>query len=325
MTAAQHYSGVGSPEGIVFADPGDIYQDETGKFWLKESGTGTNTGWSQVAPSTAVFVPGAGAGSGVQNNGSGNTATGVNALAEGNTTTASAIGAHAEGDHTIAANDGAHAEGTTTQALADASHAEGSNTVVQNGANAGHVEGFNNTVTAAAFAGHAEGQNNTASGTASHAEGGNGTTASGSYAHAQNLTTHASGDASFARGVAGTASGDESSVFGIQGVALRESQQTLSGGHFAVNGDGQSSRLVLRGTTPGAAPNESVELKFGFGATPTDELLLENGKAYAFKIRVIAYATSTDFASFESSLFSANQEAGVITIKPNPPVAIPLI
>lgn len=41
------FSGAGSPEGVVTANPGSTYVDTTGHtFWLKESGTG-NTGWVQ--------------------------------------------------------------------------------------------------------------------------------------------------------------------------------------------------------------------------------------------------------------------------------------
>jgi len=47
--AAQHFSGVGAPNGVVFGNPGDIYQDETGAFWIKASGVGTNTGWVAIS------------------------------------------------------------------------------------------------------------------------------------------------------------------------------------------------------------------------------------------------------------------------------------
>jgi hypothetical protein len=46
---AQLYSGTGDPNGAVFGNPGDVYQDETGVFWLKTTGPGTNTGWVAVA------------------------------------------------------------------------------------------------------------------------------------------------------------------------------------------------------------------------------------------------------------------------------------
>lgn len=38
--------GVVDPEGVVTADPGTIYTNTANRtIWIKESGTGTNTGW----------------------------------------------------------------------------------------------------------------------------------------------------------------------------------------------------------------------------------------------------------------------------------------
>lgn len=57
---ARHFSGVGDPNGVVFGDPGDIYQDETGgatsTFWTKESGVATNTGWVTGVGTTGSFT-----------------------------------------------------------------------------------------------------------------------------------------------------------------------------------------------------------------------------------------------------------------------------
>jgi hypothetical protein len=42
-------TGAGSPEGAVTANPGTTYYDPaTGAFWVKATGTGTNTGWHQL-------------------------------------------------------------------------------------------------------------------------------------------------------------------------------------------------------------------------------------------------------------------------------------
>ena len=82
----------------------------------------------------------------------GGTATGANAVAEGDGTSASGDMSHAEGDSTTASGDRSHAEGMDTKAIGVNSHAEGGGT--------------------------------TASGDQSHAEG-NGTIASGSQAHAE--------------------------------------------------------------------------------------------------------------------------------------------
>lgn len=41
------FIGTGSPEGVVTADPGAFYADEsTNSIWVKETGTG-NIGWEQ--------------------------------------------------------------------------------------------------------------------------------------------------------------------------------------------------------------------------------------------------------------------------------------
>lgn len=65
----------------------------------------------------------------VQNDVSGNTATGGYALAEGLRTEASGEASHAEGRDTIASASNAHAEGNDTTASGINSHAEGSHTV----------------------------------------------------------------------------------------------------------------------------------------------------------------------------------------------------
>lgn len=43
-----NFSGAGSPEGVVVASPGATYIDtSSGSFWMKKTGSGTNTGWLQ--------------------------------------------------------------------------------------------------------------------------------------------------------------------------------------------------------------------------------------------------------------------------------------
>ena len=43
------FIGTGTPEGVVIGSPGDNFKDATGKLWVKETGTGTNTGWSALS------------------------------------------------------------------------------------------------------------------------------------------------------------------------------------------------------------------------------------------------------------------------------------
>lgn len=45
---AAGFSGSGSPEGVVTANPGATYvRTDTSGFWYKVTGTGTNTGWAE--------------------------------------------------------------------------------------------------------------------------------------------------------------------------------------------------------------------------------------------------------------------------------------
>jgi hypothetical protein len=42
-------SGSGSPQGVVTASPGTTYTNvSTGDFWVKQTGIGTNTGWTLI-------------------------------------------------------------------------------------------------------------------------------------------------------------------------------------------------------------------------------------------------------------------------------------
>lgn|SRR5512135_175714 len=69
--AARLLSGSVVPNGNVFGDPGDLYQNTSGgagtTFWIKESGVGTDTGWTPLAAtpsSTQQFIYTAGGGEG---------------------------------------------------------------------------------------------------------------------------------------------------------------------------------------------------------------------------------------------------------------------
>ena len=49
-TGINHFSGVGSPQGVVTANVGDQYMNTSGgaatTLYIKTSGNGTNTGWT---------------------------------------------------------------------------------------------------------------------------------------------------------------------------------------------------------------------------------------------------------------------------------------
>jgi hypothetical protein len=127
--------------------------------------------------------------------GSGSTANGSLAVAEGLSTTASGDSSHAEGYSTTAIGDFSHSEGTLSTASGEASHAEG------------------------AFS--------TASGNYSHAEGSS-TTAGGESSHAEGFLTNANGDYSHAEGNSTTASGDYSSATGHRAKAIHDGARVES-------------------------------------------------------------------------------------------------
>src|SRR5512135_381862 len=54
--ATTQFSGVGDPNGVVFGNPGDLYEDETGALWVKDSGAGTSVGWALVAEAKEIAV-----------------------------------------------------------------------------------------------------------------------------------------------------------------------------------------------------------------------------------------------------------------------------
>lgn len=53
MPAAQVFSGTGNPNGVVDGNPGDVYQDQTGKFWLNVAAPST---WVQLATAGAFAL-----------------------------------------------------------------------------------------------------------------------------------------------------------------------------------------------------------------------------------------------------------------------------
>lgn len=194
----------------------------------------------------------------VQNDVTGNTATGGYALAEGYQTTASGWRSHAEGRETVASGDRSHAEGFQTTASGHESHAEGSNTestgdrshaegyeTEASGANA-HAEGWDTE--ASGNHSHAEGLKTIASGKSAHAEGSNisydgGQTyytleASGEGSHAEGGGTVASAKWGHAQGSCTVAQGYSQFVFGKWNLAQGTPDQWQSGDYMLIGGNG---------------------------------------------------------------------------------------
>jgi len=215
-------------------------------------------------------------------------AMGAGTLASGNAAMAVNSNNDATGDFSFACGNGCVAMGAYSQAMGSGctadgfySHAQGAST--QTTDDFAHAQNFGTT---AGFGGHAEGDSCSTTGDFAHAEG-RLSVASGKYSHAQ----------------------------GIESIALRESQDARSGGKFAVAGDAQTSGLVMRGSTPGALVNESVELLFGVAFD--QQLTCENAKAYAFKVTAVIGGTQAGPLRRSRTIeikFNVRRDAGVTTL-----------
>lgn len=252
-----------------------------------------------------------------------NTATDFYAFAQGVFSNATNQNAMAMGQSCDATGDSAAAIGAALLASGVAAFACGSN----NDSTGDFSFSAGNGCTAQGDYSQATGSNCFADGFYSHAEGAS-TQTTDDFAHAQNFNTtagrggHAEGDSSQATGEFShsegrltVASGKRSHAQGIQSVALRESQDAVAGGAFGVAGDAQTSMLVLRGSTPGLAINESVELLFG--AAFDQQLTLEDGKGYDFRVKVSAGGVQGGPVRRSRSLeisFNVRRDAGVSVI-----------
>lgn len=295
---------IGDPNTQAYFDGAGGLTDDVnarltlGSWVMEEPGTGNPA--VLIDRAKRSLAVGVGTASGIESFAAGGTASGAQSVSEGIGSIASATASHAEGNNTLASNLYAHAEGDQAHSTGIASHAEGDHTVASGGA------------------AHAEGSNTTASNVASHAEG-LGTTASSPNAHAEGNTTVASGPASHAEGVQTVAIGQASHASGVLSLAFRVGQKAHSSGQFGLTGPAvgasQTNIVTMTGETPGAAPTESVELLLGFLAAVN--LILEDGKAYAFTVSAIAGADQAGPARVCRQFlryFVVRRDGGVSTI-----------
>ena len=170
---------------------------------------------------------------------------------------ASGFASYAEGGGNSSSGEFSHAEGISTSSSSEGTHSEGIGT------------------SASQPAAHAEGLSCISSGEASHAEGSN---------------TTASNTASHAEGTSCVSSGANSHAGGLLASASRDTQQTTASGSFdgTTAGQAQTSTLVLRGKTPGSAPNETVAL--GYDASGSTSFNLVNGVGYELRVTAICGA-----------------------------------
>ncbi len=231
--------------------------------------------------------------------GEGCLASGPQSIAMGTGCTASGVlGAFAVGDGTTASGESAVATGNGTQAGGDWAAAFG------NGCSANGVGAF------------AFGDGCSASGQYTFA-GCEGSVAIGDYSAALNSGI-TNGVYSTALNIGRTAAAAEASfAHGIRSDATRPTQKAFAGGSNAY-GTRQTSELVLRGSTPGAAINESVELLFGgFAAAGSTQLILEDLKAYAFVVTAVIGGVQTGPVRRSRSIeikFNARRDGGTTVI-----------
>lgn len=288
------------------------------------SDAGGGTALVQINGGSNVFVPGAGAGSAIQNNGSGNAAAGTDALAAGN-------GSAAAGNNSAAFNESS-ATGVGSFAANEAS-AVGDFSFATGGSTANgqfDVALGNGCVATGGGLGAIAGGNGAGANAPSSAAFGNGASANGDSSVALNEGfTRAGAVASLAANVglveaggtwatalgSSAAAGKAAVAIGESARALRESQFSHASGRTAANGDKQTSWLEMSGTTPGLAANEPVELHYG--AANDQVFSLEDGKAYQVIVSLVAGGVQAGPTRVSRSIvikFNARRDGGITTI-----------
>jgi hypothetical protein len=163
----------------------------------------------------------------IANNDTGNIASGVYAIAEGQQNNAIGDASHVEGQLNSASGTAAHAEGRLNFASGDYSHVEGfSNNAIGSRA---HAEGRQTSAYGANA--HSEGRETIASGNSSHAEG-ELNTAYGVAAHVQGSGNIVGGNYSFGGGYNTFSTGSKTFVWGDgnSGYTTDESNSVILGG-----------------------------------------------------------------------------------------------
>ncbi len=205
----------------------------------------------------------------------------ISSVACGAASVASGNNSFASGDTCLASAVNAHAEGAGCTASGISSHAEG-NACVASGNTGSHAEGTSCMATGT-LGSHAEGIDCLASGTlGSHAEG-NGCIASGASSHAQ----------------------------GVRALAARETQNAYASGRFVNNGDAQASKLIMRGSVAGGAP-QTVELAYGSGGAQV--LTLENSSGATVLVTAVAVNTADTLVQSFKQLLSLRLAVGATVI-----------
>ena len=197
------------------------------------------------------------------------TATGIRAIAVGESTNASGQGSHAEGNHTNASGQYSHAEGNYANASGDYSHAEGDFTKAE-----GNYS-------------HAEGVYSIASGYYSHAEGQR-TIASNRFEHAQGRFNHSSENQIFSVGAGENANGTETRRNAVSILAVPNSETQINTASFFVQNIGgydgtnptpgtNDLATVINGMSTGGGSSETLWKK-GEGTDAIVQILTGNNE-----------------------------------------------
>lgn len=311
------------------------------------------SGGGSVPPGANLWAAGTGAGSVLQNNGSGNLAGGVNSISAGNNNHLTGSASFAAGDSNVETGaDSATNTLTGNQnsiAHAFCAYVEGNRNVITGDASGAvdfnHVEGNTNHVTGTIAHpcdfNHVEGSGNTLNGTASacefnHVEGDSHTVTDADTCHVEGFShtvnplngtcNHVEGQShtlnsgvkvnnNHVEGLANTVGPvDTAHIQGTGAKSVFETQDVMASGRFAADGDAQTSQLVVRGSTPGAAPGEAVELKFGSAGAKV--LTFEDGKAYTIEVSAVAKDTVAGGKGMQSWVqrYAVRKAAGVAVI-----------
>jgi hypothetical protein len=202
-------------------------------------------------------------------------AMGAGTLASGNASMACCSNNDATGDYAFASGNGGTADGHYSRAGGSGCQSSGYYSVAE-GASCQTNDDFANATnfgTTAGFGGHAEGDTCSTTGEFAHAEG-RLSVGGGKRSHAQ----------------------------GVQAVTSRESQDAMAGGCFVTAGDAQGSSLVLRGSTPGALPGESVNLRYG--AAFDQDFTLANDTTYTMVVTGTALSAASAIMQSFKQMFS---------------------
>lgn len=331
----QEFAGDPSPDDPVYLDPATslptltshtvqighvVFHDGVAHMWrFFMEGHAT----AAVVP-PGLFVAGAGSGSALQNNGTGNTAPGNDSLAIGSGSQSGGTGSFAQGNSFTAANFACALNESSANGIGSlasgGSTANGQwdvalgNGCVATGAGLGAFA-VGNGCGALANSAFALGNGSSARADSSGAVNEGFVTAGATAAFSANVSLVEAAGVQAAAFNTSAAAATNAFAIGESARAIRESQFARASGRTSANGDKQTSVIDISGTTPGSVANESVELHYG--AANNQVFSGENGKAYQCTVSLVAGGVQAGPTRVSRSIiikFNFRRDAGVSTI-----------